>query len=707
MVLGKDLEGKKYLYPLLNYVDGQKELDKKDKVHTIVCDDFVDISTGSGLVHMSPANGEIDFLIAQRLNIPIFSPFDEQVKFTEEAGIFKGLFARDADDKVIEILEKEKALIKVSKIYHEYPLCWRSKHRLIWLARREYFYWVEKIGDLALEALDKVEYYYPAPKNRFLEIVKEKVPWCISRERVWGTPLPIWVCKRCKSKMGLFSRRAIIEKAINLPDGENFELHKPWIDRIIVRCEKCGGEAVREPFVLDTWHNSGAAPYASLKDEEFEEFVPADFMTEGIDQTRGWAYTLLIENIILKGKAEAPYKAFLFQGHVLDEKGNKMSKSLGNIIEGISLAKSYPVDVIRFYLMWKVSPIDSLNFSVKEMMGRPFQVLNTLYHLHLYYLQNSSYDNFPELNLNWAYEKGLITKKEAWILSKLQEVLEESIEGYERARYNEVCKILEDFIINQLSQGYIPMIRTEIWEDSLETRDRRWAIYSVLLHILKTLDIILHPIAPFITEYFYQATFKKKKESIVFESIPEVGKRDKNLEKIFSEIFEIVYLANSARNKAKIKRRWPLKEAILLVDKRFLEELKSMEDTLKELINVKNIRFVERMEELPKENYVISTLQNKALALNILRDDELIEEGIIRDLARRLQAFRKERGFNPNDLLKAAYLAYLDDDMKRIVKRWERELAYLVRVKSIIIKDEMDYGKEIELEGKSLKIFIE
>ncbi|MFQ6134479.1 MAG: class I tRNA ligase family protein, partial [Nitrososphaerales archaeon] len=341
-VQGSKLEGLRYEYPLAKYVPAQAELDRNERVHSVVAEEFVDVTTGSGLVHLSPANGEEDFEIAKRRGVPIYNPIDDQAEFTSEAGVFKGLFVRDADEKVAELLEKEGRLIKLGKITHEYPTCWRSHHKLVWTARREYFYWVEKLGDLAVEAAQKVEYFFEPPMNRFIEIIKEKVPWCVSRERVWGAPLPIWACSECGEKMGLFSRREIVKNAVELPDGPSFELHKPWIDRVKLKCSKCGGVAVREPYVLDTWHNSGAAPYASFVDDEYVKLVPVEFLTEGIDQTRGWAYTLLVEHVIMTGKPEAPYKAFLFQGHILDEKGNKMSKSLGNMIEGIDALKTSP-----------------------------------------------------------------------------------------------------------------------------------------------------------------------------------------------------------------------------------------------------------------------------------------------------------------------------------------------------------------------------
>ena len=203
----------------------------------------------------------------------------------------------------------------------------------------------------AIDAAESVEYFFEQPKNRFLGIIKERHPWCISRERIWGCPLPVWNCEECNEKNWFFTRKEIIGASENLPDGPNFELHRPWIDNITVKCKKCGStKTKREEYVLDTWHNSGAAPYSSLTDEEYSKEIPAPFFTEGIDQTRGWAYTLLIENVILNNSATPPYKAFLFQGHVLDEKGGKMSKSKGNVLEGAKLLQKYPTDLIRFYL---------------------------------------------------------------------------------------------------------------------------------------------------------------------------------------------------------------------------------------------------------------------------------------------------------------------------------------------------------------------
>ena len=332
-ILGKQLEGTGYEYPLKDIIPKQAELETKHPlVHKVVGEEFVEVNTATGVVHLSPGNGEDDFWAAQKRGVPIFAPYDDEVKFTSDAGLFAGIFARDADKMVIDELNSRNAYVKVKRIKHEYPTCWRSHHKLVWLARKEYFLRTDKINSKVIEAANNIEYFYEEPKNRFLGFLKEGKPWCISRERIWGTPLPMWTCEKCGNKHLVSSKKELIEKAQEeIP--EDFELHKPWVDRITLKCEKCNGTMRREDFVLDTWHNSGASPHARFTDEEKSKFVPTSFLTEGIDQTRGWANSLLLEHIIFTDKPEAPYKAFLFQGLTQDAKGRKMSKSLGNVVE--------------------------------------------------------------------------------------------------------------------------------------------------------------------------------------------------------------------------------------------------------------------------------------------------------------------------------------------------------------------------------------
>src|ERR687889_488444 len=626
-IKGNVIDGKYYIHPLLDLIPELKKLANSKLIHFVVSENFVDITTGSGIVHLSPANGEEDFNIAKKKNLPIFVPIDDRVIFTDQAGVFSGYFVRDTDEKIVQIMKELKASVKISKVKHQYPTCWRSHHKLVWLARREYFYIIRKLGDMPLKAAQKVEYFYEPPKNRFCEIIKEKVPWCISRERVWGTPLPIWSCPVCGNKDPLFSRDEIIKKARILPDGPDFELHRPWIDRIVIKCDHCGEDMQREPYVLDTWHNSGGAPYASLNDEEYKNLIPASFLTEGIDQTRGWAYTLLMENVILQQRAIAPFQSFLFQGHVLDDKGNKMSKSVGNVIDAHNLLSENSVDLVRFYFMWKASPIESLNFSVKEMERRPYQVMSTLYYLHTYFKQNSSFDGFEQkkYNLCWVIDNNLLSLPEIWLLSKLQSLISEVTIAFERCRYNEGAKAIEEFIINQLSQTYIPVTRNDIWDDSPERLNRRLAIYSVLAYSLMQIDVIVHPYSPFITEYLYLSCFSYLR-SILLERWPKYEEKliNRMVEEAFDKLKEVISLANAARMKVQLKRRWPVKEALICTSDPTFLSVSGISNILKNQLNVENYALIEIRSATALQK-LLSLFANK---LPIVPNIELIRKKI-------------------------------------------------------------------------------
>jgi isoleucyl-tRNA synthetase len=477
---------------------------------------------------------------------------------------------------------------------------------------------IENLKNKPFEAASNVKYYYEQPKNRFLEIIKEKVPWCISRERVWGTPLPIWKCKNCSSIEGLFSRKEIIHRASKLPNGENFELHRPWIDEIIIHCSKCHAEMTREPFVLDTWHNSGSAPYSSLTNPEYDKLIPAYFLTEGIDQTRGWAYTLLMLNVILQNASQSPFESFLFTGHVLDEKGNKMSKSLGNVVDAFTLLRDNPVDLVRFYFMWKSSPIEPLNFDTKEMISRPHQVLSTLYYLHIYYRQNAEYDVFDYLGSTQKPEMGiskkLLKSQDIWILTKLEKLVRNVTNLIDECRFHEACHEIEDFIINSLSQTYVPLIRYDLWSDDLENRERRFTVYKILSCCLFALDLVLHPICPFITEFLYQSNFKRV-ESILFDRSLDIEflKKVSNdkVEFAFDKIKEISSMSFSLRNKLKLKRRWPLESIFVFSqDVEFLE-MEGMLGLLREQMNIENI-IVKKVRWTDKAAKLVDMIRNNA-----------------------------------------------------------------------------------------------
>ena len=789
-VKGSEFEGKKYIHPLLDQIPELKEYSKLDNFHVAVSELFVDASTGSGLVHLSPANGEEDIKIANKRNVKVFNPIDDEVKFTAHAGKYEGVFVRDADRTIVEDLKERNALVKIGKIKHKYPLCWRSRHPIVWLARKGWFYKLDRLDRKAIDAAESVEYFFEQPKNRFLGIIKERHPWCISRERIWGCPLPVWNCEECNEKNWFFTRKEIVDAANNLPDGENFELHRPWIDKITIRCKKCGStKTKREEYVLDTWHNSGSAPFSSLTDKEYSKEIPAPFFTEGIDQTRGWAYTLLIENVILNNGPTPPYKSFLFQGHVLDEKGGKMSKSKGNVLEGAELLKKYPVDLVRFYFMWKASPIEPLSFSTDELMSRPYQVINTLFNLHLYFKQNSQYDNFDKSNtIEWTMQNGLLTSPDIWLLSKLQKIIQKITEKNQSCKFHEAAKAIDDFVINNLSQIYIPITRGELWDESDEKKNRRLAIYAILQEVLRKLDILIHPFCPFTSEYLYQTVFNEK-QSILLDKWPEYKESlvNEEIEESFDIMKDVVSVSSAARMKGKLKRRWPLTDAQICVKKGQKKKLESLSGLLQSQMNiekfsivetekdsgleqvlelkklrlpVKTIAELERKKIGPKakqhmgklvsmfsetdpeeiitslqnsgkydfdvdgqtisldiedfiisfdamDNFAVSNRDNYTVFIATSRDKEMMAQGLVKDVARRLQSLRKEKGYNPTEVLNVASILDLDEESLEMIKEKSQDLAFLVRVKEVNFTETCKEYKEADMDGQKIRISIE
>ncbi len=716
---GSSLEGTKYDFPFKDLVPKQAELEGKHKlVHKVVLEDFVDVNTATGVVHQSPGNGEEDFFAAQKRGVPIFAPFDDEVKFTDDAGAFKGLFARDADQKVIEELRSRGLLVEAKTVKHEYPTCWRSHHKLVWLARKEYFLRTDKINAKVLEAAEKVKYYYDSSKNRFLGFLKEGKPWCISRERVWGAPLPIWKCEKCGAKTLVASKEELVQKALKEPPAD-FELHKPWVDRIELKCEKCGGLMHREDFVLDTWHNSGASPYARYTDEEFEKYVPVDFLTEGIDQTRGWANSLLLEYVILTGKPESPYKAFLFQGLAQDAKGRKMSKSIGNFVEANKLLEKYSADVCRFYMLKKCSPVDFMSFDFNELNKRPYQVLSTLYHLSRFLLQNAEFDGFnsKEHTLEWAQREKQLKKADLWLLSKLQEVIEAYTGKLETCEFNFALAALEDYVIETVSRLYVPMVRKELWTDEPETLSRRLAVYATLWHVLKIVTLLFNPVTPYLSEALYQKVYRKLDselpESVNFENWPQPDDklRSETVEEEFATLFKCVSLTYAARQTAKLKRRWPLNKMVMVAPERVCSALKNVEDLFLDLANVKNVSYTETAPEHAEgKDWVSATEADLQVFLNVQRDDKLLGEGLMRDLARRIQALRKELGYMPTDMLNAVQVAELDDESAKLLEPYLKEMEELVRTKTILLGGNREDAKtewhEYQMDDKKVYIAI-
>ncbi|MCD6241739.1 class I tRNA ligase family protein, partial [Candidatus Bathyarchaeota archaeon] len=467
-------------------------------------------------------------------------------------------------------------------------------------------------------------------------------------------------------------------------------------------------------------HNSGASPYARFTDEEFEKFVPVDFLVEAIDQTRGWANTLLLEHVILTGKPEAPYKAFLFYGFALDAKGRKMSKSLGNVIEVNPLLEKNSADLCRFYILWKCSPIDSMNFDIEEAKRRPYQVLSTLYHLHRFFYQNAEYDGFnpKKHSLEWAEHNNLLKAPERWLLSKLQVTIEEVNRRFETCEFNFAVSALEKFIVDNVSREYVPMIRRELWTDNPQTLNRRLAIYATLWHVLKISLLLFNPVTPFITEFLYQQVFRafdnSLPESINFEKwpIPEERFKDHQLEEEFELLMKAISVSYAARQAGRLKRRWPLRKAVVIAPKKAVKSLEKFKGLFLELANVKEVEFVEKApENLPNENWVSATEEEIQVLLDTRRDKMLMGEGLMRDLARRIQALRKELGFVPTEILNEAHVAMLGSEKVELLSPFLEEMAELVRVKKVYMHPDKPEIKALkwhkyELDGEKILISI-
>ncbi|MEM2049610.1 MAG: class I tRNA ligase family protein, partial [Thermoproteota archaeon] len=495
-------------------------------------------------------------------------------------------------------------------------------------------------------------------------------------------------------------------------------------------------------------------------------------------------FTLLVENVILKNRAEAPYKAFLFYGQVLDEKGNKMSKSLGNVINTEDVITRYSADLCRFYLLWKTNPLENINFSFKEMMERPFQVLNTFFNLGKLLKQNAEYDGFSydAYSLEWALKKGVIKDSEKWLLSCLQRLVEKVTEGFGTMRIHESARALEKFIVETLSRQYVPMVRKDLWSDAPEDFERRMTIYATLFHVLNTVTRLMNPLTPFLAEAMHQGVVKRfsgnTAESVNLEQWPTPDRSLVNdeLEKDFERIDEVVSMVNWARMKAGVKRRWPLKRAILVLSEEYSGSVERNISLVREMLNVKEVvvkrsleeagvrtrarinystagpRFKEKIgkiaslvaarpeealrsigkdgryiveadgevfelaledlvfEHEPPGNHVMTQGKPGYAILDIERTPELVAEGYMRDVARRIQAYRKELGLNPTDVLNSVTVYGVGEEGYERLKPLLEELAGLVRAKKVGVEKEPPADrsmlKEYDIEGEKIYVKI-
>ena len=583
---GKDLEFMEY-EQLMPFVE------VPGKAFFVGCADYVSTEDGTGIVHCAPAFGEDDYNAGRKYNIAVVNPVDEEGKYT--ATPWKGHFIMEEglDVEIIKYLAGEGKLYAKEKISHNYPHCWRCDTPLVYYAKPSWYIEMTKLRDQLVEANNTVS-WHPATigEGRFGNWIADVKDWAISRNRYWGTPINIWRCS-CGNLESIGSRAELAEKAIENITAD-IELHRPYVDDVHIKCEKCGETMSRIPEVMDCWFDSGSMPFAQRhypfeNKENFEkDFFPADFICEGIDQTRGWFYSLLAISTFIMGKA--PYKNVLVNDLVLDKEGKKMSKHKGNTVNPFELFDKYGADAVRWYLL-SVSPVwlptkfdeDGLI----EVQGKFFGTLRNVYNFFTLYANT---DNIDAANCFIEYAKR--PELDRWILSKYNQLVKDVTASMEEYDHNKTVKLITEFVNEDLSNWYIRRARRRFYADGLD--DDKKAVYGTTYEVLVGLSKLMAPFAPFITEELYQnltgeatvhtATYPKADEKLI----------DKALEKRMDLVRDIVTMGRGVREKSKIKVRQPLSE--LLVDGKFESEIGYMADLIKEELNVKNVVFAKDMD---------------------------------------------------------------------------------------------------------------
>ena len=703
---GKNLEYMEYeqLIPSL-------KVDKKAFFVTVA--DYVTMDAGTGIVHIAPAFGQDDYNVGKRYDLPVLNPVGEDGCYTE--GLWKGRDVFEVDIDVIKYLKENDKLFKKEKIKHDYPHCWRCGTPLLYYAKPSYYLEVTKLKDQVVKNNNGVN-WYPSfvGEKRFGNWLLNMNDWAISRNRYWGTPLPLWRCS-CGHMEMIGSRKELVEKSIEEID-ESIDLHRPYVDNVHITCPDCGKEMSRVKEVIDCWFDSGSMPFAQYhypfeNKELFEEQFPANFICEGIDQTRGWFYTLLLISTFVTGKA--PYKNVLVNDLLLDKFGKKMSKSKGNIVEPFTTMKKYGADTIRFYLpyvspVW--SPIKFDDDGLKEVYSK---YLSTFKNAYSFFEMYANADKIDPREYNIPVAKRDLTDR--WLLSKLNHMVKDVTEGYEKYDLNIVVHKIVDFINDDFSNWYIRSNRRRFWASEL-TEDKK-AVYLTTYETLLTLAKITAPVTPYISEEIYQNLTGKT--SVHLEDFPKVDEEllSKDLEQRMELVRDICSLGRNAREDAAIKVRQPLNFMILpLVDEAVIEDFESI---IKEELNIKEIVYKDDMTEYmdyivkpnfkvvgkvfgPKmkdfqeavsklnindvnkikagyfkmnflgeeidvtEDMILTTLKNKkgycaasngktSIVLDTSLTEDLILEGLAREVVRKVQSLRKEADFVITDHINLYY----------------------------------------------------
>ena len=555
---GTDLEYKAY-EPLFACA-GEAAAKQKKKAHFVTCDNYVTMSDGTGIVHIAPAFGEDDSRIGRNYELPFVQFVDGQGNLTKETP-YAGVFVKKADPMVLTDLDKEGKLFDAPKFEHDYPHCWRCDTPLIYYARESWFIKMTAVKDDLIRNNNTINWIPESiGKGRFGDWLENVQDWGISRNRYWGTPLNIWQCE-CGHMHSIGSRQELFEMSGD-ERAKTVELHRPYIDEITLKCPECGGEMHRVPEVIDCWFDSGAMPFAQHhypfeNKELFEQQFPANFISEAVDQTRGWFYSLLAESTLLFNKA--PYKNVIVLGHVQDENGQKMSKSKGNAVDPFDALNKYGADAIRWYFYINSAPWLPNRFHGKAVVEGQRKFMSTLWNTYAFFVLYADIDNFDPTKYELNYDQLPVMDK--WLLSRLNTTVQAVDNDLANYKIPEAARSLQEFV-DEMSNWYVRRSRERFWAKGME-QDKINA-YMTLYHALVTIAKTAAPMIPFMTEDIYQnlvrSVDKDAPESIHLCDFPTVNEAwiDKDLEADMKELLEIVVLGRACRNTANIKNRQPI-----------------------------------------------------------------------------------------------------------------------------------------------------
>jgi isoleucyl-tRNA synthetase len=593
---GRDLKGMEY-ERLFSYVPVDK------KAFYVIPADFVSVDEGTGIVHIAPAFGEEDYQVGKEYDLPTLQPVDRSGRFTEIVTDFKNKFVKEADPEIIQNLRSRGLLYRKETIVHSYPHCWRCKTPLLYYARESWYIKTTKYARRMIELNNTISWHPPeVGSGRFGNWLEENKDWALSRDRFWGTPLNIWICERCGHLRSVGGIDEIMKEGKNVP--KPLDLHKPFVDMITFECKECGGEMKRTPEVIDVWFDSGAMPFAQFhypfeNKELFKDNFPADFIAEGIDQTRGWFYSLhAISSFLFDSPA---YKHVLVNELILDKEGQKMSKSKGNVVDPFDVVEKYGADSVRWYLMSVSPPWKPKLFNEDDIVEIQRKFFSTLINTYSFFALYANIDKFTYSEKRIPV--GERPEIDRWIISALNSLVKEYIRAMDNYDLTRAARMISDFTIDQLSNWYVRRSRRRFWKSGIE-KDKISA-FQTLYECLLTISKLMAPFSPFLADEIYRnlnnVTRKEQFESVHLAFIPEPNEDeiDPELEKRMELAQRIVYMVRSLRARTNIKVRQPLKRIIIPVsDEKERKQIEMMRDVILDEINVKSVEFVSDDSEI-------------------------------------------------------------------------------------------------------------